>query len=315
MVAAPRLAGQGYDEDMNRPRLVVPVTVAPVSVTRFLSVLLATLLSACAAAVPEPGPALTQPVLLLGEVHDNAIQHAERLRAFEALLARGARPALAMEQLDRERQSAIDALFAGGAKPTADAVIKAGAPGGGQGGGWNWDFYRPFIAAALKAGLPIVAANVSRDEARRVMREGLAPLGFDARVPADVLAAHTRDIVASHCGMIDAPMAGRMAQAQVARDQFMARVLERHAARGVVLLAGNGHVRTDIGAPRWLKPEVRAISHAVGWLEAGEGSLGAQDAQRLAFDVVRVTPAQARPDPCEGMRKQVPAKPAAAATR
>ena len=300
------------------------MTSLPIALRAVPVAILLLLLSACTA----PGAASTasssaspptvsststftpsQRVLLFGEVHDNALQHAERLRTFEALLARGARPALAMEQLDRERQGAIDALFAGGAKPTADAVIAAGAPGGGQGGGWNWTFYRPFIQAALNAGVPIVAANVSRDEARRVMREGLAPLGFDAKVPADVLAAHTRDIVASHCGMIDAPMAGRMAQAQVARDQFMARVLERHAARGVVLLAGNGHVRTDIGAPRWLKPEVRAISQAVGWLEAGDGG-GLQP-----YDLVRMTPAQTRPDPCEGMRKQVPAKPAAEATR
>jgi uncharacterized iron-regulated protein len=94
----------------------------------------------------------------------------------------------------------------------------------------------------------------------------------------------------------------------VARDQFMARVLEQHAGRGVVLLAGNGHVRTDIGAPRWLKPEVRAKSQAVGWLEAGSRDAG-------VFDAVRFTPAPSRPDPCEGMRKQVPAKPAPATTR
>ncbi len=266
------------------------------------------MLTACAA--PQAAPFVpSQPVLLLGEVHDNAQQHAERLRSFEALLARGARPALAMEQLDREHQGAIDALRAGSTPPSADAIIRAGAPGGG----WNWDFYRPFIAAALQAGLPIVAANVSREDARRVMREGLAPLGFDPAVPADVLARHGDDIVASHCGMVDAAMAGRMAQAQVARDQFMARVLEQHAARGVVLLAGNGHVRTDIGAPRWLKPDVRARSQAVGWLEAGQETR--QGSERQPYDAVRITPPQPRPDPCEGMRKQIPARPAPAATR
>jgi uncharacterized iron-regulated protein len=87
-------------------------------------------------------------------------------------------------------------------------------------------------------------------------------------------------------------------------------VLARHAGRGVVLLAGNGHVRTDIGAPRWLKPEVRAVSQAVGWLEEGSA-----DARSRAFDAVRVTPAQPRPDPCEGMRKQIPAQPAPVTTR
>jgi hypothetical protein len=281
----------------------------------------ASTLAACAspAGAPPPAatpaanglPALTRPLLLLGEVHDNPQHHAERLQALRALLARGARPVLAMEQLDRERQGAIDALFADGARPTAEAVIAAGAPAGGQ-SGWDWQQYRPFIETALQAGLPIVAANVGREEARRVMREGLAAHGFDPAVPADVQAALVQDIVASHCGMVDETMAGRMAQAQVARDQFMARVLQQHAARGVVLLAGNGHVRIDVGAPRWLPPALRAQSQAVGWLEAGppgpDGS-PAPPADPGRYDTVRITPAHPRPDPCEGMRKQVPARP------
>jgi uncharacterized iron-regulated protein len=266
------------------------------------------LLTACAApatpATPAPTPLealpLNRPVLLFGEVHDNAIQHAERLRVFERLLATGARPALAMEQLDRDKQPAIDALLQRQPRPTAAEIVAAGAPAGP---GWNWAFYTPFITLALQHGLPIVAANVSRDESRRVMREGLAASGFTEPVPADVLAAYGREIVDSHCGMVDAPMAQRMAQAQVARDQFMARVLVAHAERGVVLLAGNGHVRTDIGAPRWLPRAVRARSLAIGWLEEGA------DDDRAMFDAVRVTPPQPRPDPCEGMRKTIPAKP------
>jgi len=289
----------------HHPRHRLFVSASRAASAAVVAITLSLLLSACATAVE-----LKAPVLLLGEVHDNAEQHRQRLAAFQALLQSGARPVLAMEQLDRDRQAAIDASRAGAATPTADAVIAAGAPGGGQGGsGWNWDFYRPFITEALQAGLPIIAANVSREEARRVMREGLSAMGFKPDIPADVMAAHQADIVASHCGMVDGAMASRMALAQVARDQFMAQVLEAHSQRGVVLLAGNGHVRTDVGAPRWLAPEVRAKSQAVGWLEAGD------EGRRAAFDVVRVTPAQARPDPCEGMRKQLPARPAAGATR
>ena len=43
-------------------------------------------------------------VVLLGEVHDNAAQHALRVAALRQLLAAGARPAIAFEQLDRERR-------------------------------------------------------------------------------------------------------------------------------------------------------------------------------------------------------------------
>jgi uncharacterized iron-regulated protein len=90
----------------------------------------------------------------------------------------------------------------------------------------------------------------------------------------------------------------------VARDQFMARLVAQHAARGVVLLAGNGHVRADIGVPRWLAPGLRARTQAVGALEAGS----AVDAQ--AYDSVLRTAAQPRPDPCAGLRMPATAAPA-----
>ncbi len=249
----------------------------------------AVLLAACAA--PPPAPLrFTQPVVLLGEVHDNAAQHALRLDAFRAWLAGGARPALALEQFDRDKQPLIDRLLAQTPKPDADALIAAA---GGK--GWLWRHYRPFIALALEHGLPIVAANVARDEARQVMRGGLAAAGFRAEVPPAVLKMQAEDIEASHCGMLDAATAQRMALAQVARDQFMAQVLQTHAERGVVLLAGNGHVRTDLGAPLWLPAAVRARSEAIGVLEEGDDT--------TAYDRRVFTAVQPRPDPCEGMRR------------
>jgi hypothetical protein len=71
--------------------------------------------AALAAAPPPEAPAsattplrLERPVVLLGEVHDHPQQHALRAEAFAALLATGARPALVMEQFDRERQGDIE---------------------------------------------------------------------------------------------------------------------------------------------------------------------------------------------------------------
>ena len=249
-------------------------------------------------------------VLLLGEVHDNAAQHALRVQAFQALLVTGARPALLMEQFDREHQGEIDKLRADQSRVDATKVIAAGAGSPG----WNWAFYRPFIDLALAYDLPIVAANVSRTEGRRVMAQGLAASGFDAAVPADVSKALSTAIEASHCGVIDAATAQRMVPIQVARDQFMARMIEAHAPRGVVLLAGNGHVRKDIGVPRWLTPATRAKTKAHGYLEVGDNTGSAKPAAsnttaNTAFDAVTFTPVQKRDDPCEAMRGKGP-KPA-----
>ncbi len=272
--------------------------------TRFLATTLASalLFAGCAQATRQPDPiqsALSaavraQPLVLLGEVHDNAAQHALRAEALRALLEGGARPALLMEQFDRERQSDLDRALA---QPgtTADAVIAAATPADPAMQGWSWPFYKPFIALAIEYELPIVAANVSRNDTRRVLKDGLAALGFEPRVPPDVATAQASAIVDGHCGMIDATTARRMVGAQVARDQFMARMVEANAARGVVLIAGNGHVRSDIGVPRWLSAAARARSVAIGLLEPG-------DANTAAFDLALTTPAQSRADPCEGMR-------------
>lgn len=268
-----------------RLRVRVPALLAPL------------LLAACSLGSPL-GPELRfqQPVVLLGEVHDNATQHAWRLRAFEAWLAQGGRPALLMEQLDRERQPAIDQArqaHAGAGDAAVSAVIAAGGPAQA---GWDWAHYRPFVALALRHGLAIVAVNVSRDAARQVMRQGLAANGFDAAVPADILQAQVAAIVASHCGMVDEALAGRMALAQVARDQAMARAVDQHAAGGVLLLAGNGHVRRDLGVPRWLNPATLTRSEAIGLLEPGDASAAG------GFDRVLHTAAQSRDDPCAAMQ-------------
>lgn len=235
----------------------------------------------------------SRPIVLLGEVHDNAEQHALRAQALRDLLASGARPALLMEQFDRERQVDIDKAVA---RPgsTADDVIQAA---GAQGTGWAWPLYRPFIALALEYRLPLVAANVSRADARRVSQEGLSATGFDASVPAATLSYQTNTILASHCGMLNQTQARRMATVQVARDQFMARLLNEYSERGAVLLAGNGHVRTDVGVPTWLSPAVRQRSVGIGLLETGEPGAAAYDR------VITTAPPAARPDPCEGMRR------------
>jgi len=271
-----------------------------VGVRGALALLLAALVTACASAPrPEPWEARLSgdAIVLLGEVHDNAEQHRLRLatlrRAFEA----GWRPALAMEPLDRDSQPAIER--ARRERPgDAQHLIDLAAPETG----WSWDFYRPFVALALEFDLPIVAVNLSRADARRIVREGyaavfdparLAGLGLDRTIESDWQAAQEREIDAGHCHALPRESWPALARVQFARDAVMAGVLREHAARGVVLIAGNGHVRRDLGVPRWLPPEARARALAVGYLEEG----GAP-APPGAFDALVYTPRAERDDPC-----------------
>lgn len=267
-------------------------------------------LSGTAAPLRMAAPSGTA-VWLLGELHDNAAGHALRLQTLTRLVSGGARPALLMEQFDRELQTDIDrqqqpalGMPPGDAEFDAavDALVRLASPPGAA-PGWDWALYRPVLRLALQYRLPIVAANVSRRDARQVIAQGLAATGFDPAVPADISGAQATAIVASHCGKVSLVQAGRMALAQVARDQFMARQVERYAERGVVLLAGNGHVRKDLGLPRWLDNGTRQRSWAVAYLEPDSADI-------TAFDQVVRVPEQPRPDPCMAMASpQQPAMP------
>ena len=119
-------------------------------------------------------------------------------------------------------------------------------------------------------------------------------------MPADITALTTQTVLDTHCGQIDTATAARMALAQAARDQFMARAVEQHAPRGVLLLAGNGHVRRDVGVPRWLTAATRQRTEAIGMLERATASGGTSDsaADAAAYDRREYSPPQTRADPC-----------------
>jgi len=267
--------------------------------TILLAPLLALVLAACATA---PAPAGWQArlrgdtIALLGEVHDNARQHRLRLAALERAVAAGWRPAIVMEQFDRESQGEIER--ARRERPRdAQHVIDLAASGAS---GWNWSFYRPVVAFALAHDLPLIAGNLSNADAARIVRGGyaavfdpatIAALGLDRPVDARLEAAQEREIDDGHCHALPPTMWPRMARAQLARDAVMAAALRRHAQGGAVLLAGNGHVRRDIGVPRWLGADAeRALS--IGFLEEGGST------PTTAFDAVVRTAAEARSDPC-----------------
>ena len=75
-------------------------------------------------------------VVLLGEVHDNAAQHTLRVAALRQLVVKGARPAIAFEQFDRERHSDIDR--ARRERPGDANHLIAQAKGRDE---WQWQFY------------------------------------------------------------------------------------------------------------------------------------------------------------------------------
>lgn len=245
------------------------------------------------------GRAMRARYVLLGEVHDNPEHHRLQRVVLEALARRGPARALAMEQFDADHQNAIDAARAGGAG--VEAIADAGRF---DRKGWDWPLYRPLVEFALGRGWPLIAANLSRGQARAILDDP----GRSGLPEADpfLREALERDLIAGHCG--ERPAAKRLAgmvEAQRARDARMAQALASPADRGSVLVAGNGHARRDRGIPLYLSG---ADLVAIGFVEVEASKRTPQDyfdgfATAASYDFVWFTPRAARPDPCANLKR------------
>lgn len=228
--------------------------------------------------------------LLMGEVHDHAGVHRLRLAELQAMVEAGWRPAIAMEQFDTSSQARLaDAQ----ARCGLDATCIIDAAGGRS--GWDWAFYAPVIVLAQRHGLPLLAANLSRDAAMTIAR-GQKLEGKDGErlarypeAPAEVLAGQIEAVRRGHCDLLPAKLLPGMARAQIARDQMMADVV-LEAGRDAVLLAGNGHLRKDIGVPHWLPP---GAFESIAYVEAPSPA-GHYDREYLL-------PPEPREDPCAAL--------------
>lgn len=219
---------------------------------------------------------------LLGEVHDNPAHHAIRARLLDALGRAGLKPAVAFEQFEAIHRPLLEKVLESGSA-TADQVAEAVRF---DGKGWNWDFYRPIVETALRHRMPLRAAGLGRAEARRAAVDPW-PAGRE-----EILGELISE---GHCRALPASALPGMVRAQRARDAKMAEALLRPSKDGAVLIAGNGHVRKDVGVPAYL-PAAGALS--VGFLEEG------MDGNASAYDFAWITAPAERPDPCEAFRKK-----------
>lgn len=264
------------------------------------------LLAGCAsagkqAAAPAAAAAATAAdnpqVLLLGEVHDNAQGHKLRYELLRQRVEAGWRPAIVMEQFDRENQDAL----AQAQKGCLDAQCVIRVVGGPR---WDWQLYYPVIQLALTYHLPLVAGNLSRADASRVVRDGVTATfdpksikdyRLDQPLPADIRSAQQQEIVVGHCNMLPEMMIGGMVEAQVARDIWMAKIVRDQQPSDVVLIAGNGHVRKDIGVGRWINQTAPTLTvRSIGFVE--DKTNGGR------YDSIQTVAPQQRSDPCKQVK-------------
>jgi uncharacterized iron-regulated protein len=230
----------------------------------------AVVLAGCAALDPADSP-LVVPALLLGEQHDAPEHQQLHRQVIEALADRQVLAAVVVEMAERGRTTAT--LGAGASEEQVKTALSWKS--------WPWEAYGPVVMAAVRAGVPVLGANITRDEMRAAMRDD----ALEALIPPQSLRTQHEAIRQGHCGLLPEQQVAPMARIQIARDRAMAQAVSSATQRGktVVLVAGARHVDAD-GVPRHLPRSLQSQAHAVVLPGVDTGK-----------------------DYCEELRKQLPA--------
>ncbi len=270
--------------------------------------------------------------ILLGEVHDNAQHHLLRAGLIDDLtengrFGRNAHPPVVVEHLRADQAAALEEFrkLAREANPVPDAADIFRLVEWSKSGWPDAAMFRPLYDAMITARLRIVPGDVPRDRIRNLAREGIKVLDREdvtrLRLEEDFghesLEALKAELHRSHCGMLPESALPPMAHAQRYRDVHLADALLREAPvlGAAILIAGNGHVRTDRGVPWHLR--LRAPGKAIVSVMLIEIEDTRSDPQayvprdpqgRPVADAIIFTPRTVREDPCEKMRAHMQKK-------
>ncbi len=233
----------------------------PARALRACALLLAASLTGCASLPPPVRDALPADALLLGEQHDAPAHQRLHHETVRALAARGQLAALALEMAEQGTSTR------GLARDADEGAVRQALGWSEQ--AWPWAPYGPSVMAAVRAGVPVLGANLPRTQ----MRGAMADASLDQRLPPEALERQREAIRTGHCGLLPPAQIAPMARIQIARDRAMAETVslaardERGAAgRTVVLIAGSAHVDAALGVPQHLAQVAGGVRvQAVTW--------------------------------------------------
>lgn len=229
--------------------------------------------------------------LLLGEQHDAPEHQRWEADSVRWLAERGRLAALVIEMA--EAGTGTDGL-----PPDANAAQVYAALRWNE-AAWPWERYRAVIMAAVAAGVPVRGGNLPRSRMRAAMQDE----ALDRHLPPAALALQRNAIEEGHCGLLPADRVMPMVRIQLARDASMAQAVQqaRQDGRTVLLAAGWGHVRRDLGVPTWLPANFNA---KVAIAQAGQ----ARAAIESEANYIHPTPALAPRDHCAELRARPPGR-------
>lgn len=226
-------------------------------------------------------------VLLLGEQHDAAEHQQIEQQVVANLAQRGVLAAVALEMADAGTSTAT--LHPSSNDDRVRLALRW------QDDSWPWSAYGPAVMTAVRAGVPVLGANLPRAR----MRDSMADSKLDGALPGPALKAQQQGIRTGHCNLLPETQITPMTRIQIAKDISMASTLSQAAVPGkvVVLLSGNGHADRFLGVPQHLGTDlkVKVIRLRAG-PDAGD--------KASAFDMVWATPALPEKDYCAGLQER-----------
>lgn len=233
-------------------------------------------------------------VVFLGELHDNPWHHETQAAAVAALKP----AAVVFEMLTANKAAAITPDLVADPQALEQTLDWANS-------GWpEFSMYAPIFQAA--GGAKIYGAQVPRTAVHAAIMggdvvaafgDGADQFGLTAPLAPDEQATREDAQFAAHCDALPRDMLPGMVLGQRLRDATMAREITRaldDTGGPVVVITGNGHARTDWGAPRLLSGAISQRS--IAQFESAPD-------QPQPFDVWIITPEATREDPCLAFQK------------
>ncbi|NSX56211.1 ChaN family lipoprotein [Parasulfitobacter algicola] len=232
-------------------------------------------------------------IIILGEIHDNGFHHKGQAELIERINPK----AVVFEMLSSAQAAQINA------DPRDNLAVLGHRIGWAEAGWPDFALYQPVFEALGET--PVVGAAQPRDKVRRAFSETafgvFGPEGtrfdLDQSLPDEQMALRKDMQFRAHCNAMPMDMMAGMVEAQRYRDASFAAVmlatLDEYGAP-IVLIAGNGHARTDWGVPAMIilsEPNIKTLS--IGFIERP------QPDSIPPFDITIMTDPAIRADPCD----------------
>ena len=226
--------------------------------------------------------------LILGEQHDATEHQTLEREAVEALAGQGKLAALLLEMAEEGNSTARLDITA------TDVQVQAAL--GWSDKAWSWQSYGPVVMAAVRAGVPVMGANLPRAR----MKNAMTDVSLDVQLNGEAYTAQQDAVREGHCKLLPEPQIVPMTRIQVGRDRAMAQAIvkARQPGKTVLLISGAGHATKVLGVPQHLPTDVTVKAVR---LQAGQ-SPDDEEENKGAYDAVWRTPPLPPKDYCASMR-------------